>query len=155
MKICIDVIKCRGHPNIQATHSSTLEFEEKESLTPRGDCIVCISCSKITTNNCHLYPGYAKVLLIAMQPLPPAISSLEIHGRPSLDKTRRLIIRKSTERKNALLIQASKAARDIPLTMKKLLQSPFTNCIALYASLNLRIDSKDVLPRSIIENPPN
>ena len=33
----------QGHPNVLATHKTTLEITKEESLTPKGDCIVGVS----------------------------------------------------------------------------------------------------------------
>ena len=33
---------CQGHPNIRASHKTTLEFTRDSHLTPRGTCIVGI-----------------------------------------------------------------------------------------------------------------
>ncbi|MDG6224172.1 MAG: DUF371 domain-containing protein [Candidatus Thermoplasmatota archaeon] len=35
---------CRGHPNIRAEHSRTIEFTKDKELTERGDCIIGVSC---------------------------------------------------------------------------------------------------------------
>ncbi len=37
------VIRAEGHPNIRATHKSTLEITKESNLTPKGDCIVGIN----------------------------------------------------------------------------------------------------------------
>jgi len=41
-----EVIHCRGHENVKATHRSTLEITTEDFLTPRGDCIICVSADK-------------------------------------------------------------------------------------------------------------
>ena len=34
--------KAYGHPNVKATHPSTLEITKDDFLTPKGDCIIAI-----------------------------------------------------------------------------------------------------------------
>ncbi len=38
-----ETIRAMGHPNIRATHRSTIEITTENFLTPRGDCIVGVS----------------------------------------------------------------------------------------------------------------
>ncbi|MCK4636542.1 MAG: DUF371 domain-containing protein [Methanomicrobia archaeon] len=40
------VIKARGHPNIKATHKTTIEITKDSYLTGRGDCILGINADK-------------------------------------------------------------------------------------------------------------
>lgn len=40
------VIKARGHPNIKATHRTTIEVTKDNYLTGRGDCILGIDADK-------------------------------------------------------------------------------------------------------------
>jgi len=41
-----EVFRACGHPNIKATHKTTLEVTREDYLTPRGDCIVAIKSEK-------------------------------------------------------------------------------------------------------------
>lgn len=43
---CVEQISARGHPNITATHPTTLEFTKQSSLTKNGDCIVAVMATK-------------------------------------------------------------------------------------------------------------
>jgi len=40
------VIKAYGHPNIKATHKTTIEVTKENYLTDKGDCILGISADK-------------------------------------------------------------------------------------------------------------
>lgn len=46
MEYCVDVVTFEGHPNVRATHPTTLEVTRDDYLTPRGDCIVGIKGNK-------------------------------------------------------------------------------------------------------------
>jgi hypothetical protein len=41
-----EVIEARGHPNILATHETTLEITKETELTKRGDCIIALGATK-------------------------------------------------------------------------------------------------------------
>jgi hypothetical protein len=41
-----EVIRCRGHHYVRATHRTTLEVTAEEELTPRGECIIGIGADK-------------------------------------------------------------------------------------------------------------
>ena len=42
----IERLTARGHPNITATHPTTLEITKESSLTRKGDCIVAVAATK-------------------------------------------------------------------------------------------------------------
>ena len=41
-----ETFRAWGHPNIKATHKTTLEITREAHLTPRGDCIIAIKSEK-------------------------------------------------------------------------------------------------------------
>lgn len=41
-----EVVICRGHPNVMATHNTTIEITKEPELTPAGDCIVGVGADK-------------------------------------------------------------------------------------------------------------
>lgn len=41
-----ETIRAQGHPNVSATHASTLEVTTDDYLTPAGDCIVGINADR-------------------------------------------------------------------------------------------------------------
>jgi len=41
-----DAFRARGHPNITASHRTTLMITRDPELTPRGDCIVAVAAEK-------------------------------------------------------------------------------------------------------------
>ena len=42
----MEVIVCRGHPNVLATHKTTIEITKETRLTKKGDCIVGVGAEK-------------------------------------------------------------------------------------------------------------
>ncbi|MCD6301577.1 MAG: DUF371 domain-containing protein, partial [Staphylothermus sp.] len=46
--VVVDVLYGRGHPNIRATHKTTLEITKEPHVTPRGDCIIAVNATKAT-----------------------------------------------------------------------------------------------------------
>lgn len=42
----IELIEARGHPNLRATHKTTLEITKDPYLTLRGDCIIAVEADK-------------------------------------------------------------------------------------------------------------
>lgn len=41
-----EVVRARGHENVQATHASTFEVTTDDWLTPAGDCIVGVAADR-------------------------------------------------------------------------------------------------------------
>ncbi len=48
-----EVFKAWGHPNVKATHKTTLEITREDHLTPRGDCIVAIKSERSVADLNH------------------------------------------------------------------------------------------------------
>jgi len=42
----VEEFSARGHPNITATHRTTLEFTKESTLNKKGDCIIAVDASK-------------------------------------------------------------------------------------------------------------
>jgi hypothetical protein len=122
--------KCSGHPNVTALHKSTLEFTTDSGLTLRGDCILGV---KATSNLPNLpneiknlvrkENANVKVILV----LDGYTEEIEGKGNPKLqllDDTA-IIIRKSDFIcPRTLMINANKAAIDIPPNMRELMKDP-------------------------------
>lgn len=117
--VCREVIRARGHPNIRATHRSTLEITRDHDLTPRGDCIIGVEADKSAFElsdffkDCIRSDGSVLIMVIEVEGFRDIILA---HGHYLLElsDTRRVIIRKSNYVDRATLgIKASKAAVDI------------------------------------------
>ncbi len=137
--MALTLLRCRGHPNIQASHPTTLELEEEPFLTIRGDCIVCIECTgaeelrRLTTGK-----GLAKLFIVAMNTfLSPYIAYTIIDGFLPAKRPKRLIVRKSAHRENSVIICSSLSASELPSDLRKLLRSNYTKCYALLVSSTL------------------
>jgi len=137
--LALALSKCKGHPNIQASHPTTLELEEEPFLTIRGDCIVCVECTdadelrRLATRR-----GLAKLFIVAMNPfLSPYIAYAIVDGFLPAKQPRRLIVRKSAHRENSVIICSSLSASELPSDLRRLLRSNYTKCYALLVSSTL------------------
>ncbi|WP_297474629.1 DUF371 domain-containing protein [Thermococcus sp.] len=126
-----EVIHCRGHENVKATHKSTLEFTKEDHLTPRGDCILCIEADKGINDLSEEFKTVLKAgkkLLIKIR-AGNLVDEVLAEGSPSLilDHDYSMVIRKSTYVDGrTLAVRANKAARDIDRRVVELLKNPET-----------------------------
>ncbi len=126
-----EVIHCRGHENVRATHKSTLEFTREDYLTPRGDCILCVSADKSLKD---LSEDFKRALrmgkrLIVRIKVGGFVEEVIAHGDPRLilDHEHSMVVRKSTYiDARTLAVRANKAARDIDRLIVELLRNPET-----------------------------
>ena len=133
---------CRGHPNIQADHDTTLELEEAPILTIRGDCVVCVECRNTRPlRETAAKKALAKLVIAAMNPfIKPYIAYTVIDGFLPGESPRRLVVRKSNYRDDSLMICSSLSASELPADVKKLLRSSYTRCYVLLVSSTLGTD---------------
>ncbi|ASJ07913.1 hypothetical protein A3L11_01205 [Thermococcus siculi] len=126
-----EIIRCRGHENVRATHKSTLEFTKEDYLTPRGDCILCIEADKGINDLSGEFKAALKAgkkLLIRIR-VGDLIDEVLAEGSPQLilDHDHSMVIRKSTYVDGrTLAVRANKAARDIDRRIVELLRDPET-----------------------------
>lgn len=115
----VEIIYARGHPNILATHKSTLEITKENYLTKRGDCVIGINADKSVSD---LNPVLKKIIKMPQSKITLILESEgikdEIHGsgdpRLTLSNPLSMVIRKSgyiSDR--TLMIYSDKAAIDI------------------------------------------
>ncbi|WP_297435848.1 DUF371 domain-containing protein [Thermococcus sp.] len=124
-----EIIRCRGHENVRATHRSTLEFTKEDYLTPRGDCILCIEADKGLNDLSYefkraLKAGKRLLIRIRVGDLTDEVLS---EGSPDLilDHDFSMVVRKSNYiDARTLSVRANKAARDIDRKIVELLKSP-------------------------------
>ncbi|ASJ05837.1 DUF371 domain-containing protein [Thermococcus pacificus] len=126
-----EVIHCRGHENVKATHKSTLEFTKEDYLTPRGDCIICIGADKGINDLSEEFKAALKAgkrLLIRIR-VSGIVDEVLAEGSPDLilDHDYSMVVRKSTYIDGrTLAVRANKAARDIDRRIVELLKNPGT-----------------------------
>jgi len=114
-----DVIRFKGHPNIKATHSTTIEITKESWLTPKGDCIIGISADKACIDlSSELKESIRKASKLKLT-IVVGDKSFQFfaHGAQGLelsDKTS-IVIRKSNfVSSRTLAIRSEAAASDVP-----------------------------------------
>ncbi len=119
-----------GHPQVSATHPTTLEITTDRHVTSRGDCIVAVRA----THGLRDLPSKLKETLSedngrAVLEIRIGPQKFQVVGRGSKGLTfqhpREIVVRKSgfvSER--TLLVNADKAAKDIPRSLVRSLQNP-------------------------------
>ncbi len=135
--ICLRAYKGKGHPNIAATHETTLEVVEEARLTPRGDCIVCVS-AKPSKKNCRQCVErktcLAAAILIAMD-ADGIVRVEKLHGK--CGDWKKPIIRASGNCRDAILCSTGRASSTLSREIIELLRSGFTRCILFVTVIGL------------------
>lgn len=125
-----EVIKAYGHPNIRATHKSTLEITKEEKLTPRGDCIIAVKANKGLYELSGEFKKIARKegskikLIIEVEGLKEEITG---YGSPKLilSHPTDIVCRKSNYICNrTLMVKANKAAIDLNRNFIEKLRNP-------------------------------
>ncbi|WP_297550678.1 DUF371 domain-containing protein [Thermococcus sp.] len=127
----VEIIHCRGHENVRATHRSTLEITTEDFLTPRGDCIICVSADKALKDLREefkeaLKRGAKLKIVIRAGDVEDEVTA---YGSPDLklESPISMVIRKSDYIDGrTLAIRANKSARDLKRELVELLQNPET-----------------------------
>ena len=127
----VEIIHCRGHENVRATHRSTLEITTEDFLTPRGDCIICVSADKALKDLREefkeaLKRGAKLKIVIRAGDVKDEVTA---YGSPDLklESPISMVIRKSDYIDGrTLAIRANKSARDLKRELVELLQNPET-----------------------------
>jgi len=130
--VVVDVLYAKGHPNVKATHKTTLEITKEEYVTPRGDCIIAIKATKAVKDLDPVLKSIIRrndAIIIAvletdnLKDVVLAMGSQEL----LLSSDNKIIIRKSTYIEPATLgIRSNKAARDIDRRLIERLKNPDT-----------------------------
>ncbi|MFA4719462.1 DUF371 domain-containing protein [Pyrococcus kukulkanii] len=129
-----EVIRCRGHPNVKATHRSTLEITKESYLTPRGDCIICISADKALADldskiKEAIRQGKKIKIRIRVGELVDEVIA-QGDSRLTLESEVSMVIRKSNYVDGrTLAIKANKAAKDIDRKLIERLKNPNTEAV--------------------------
>ncbi|MCL2691001.1 MAG: DUF371 domain-containing protein [Candidatus Bathyarchaeota archaeon] len=119
-----------GHPNILATHPTTLMITKDKELTKKGDCIIAINANKTIPD---LNPEFKQKLqnpntkLTITIETDNLIEQITAYGATELELNNNndMVIRKSNFTSNrTLAIKANKAAKDLPRELIKKLENP-------------------------------
>ena len=120
-------IRARGHENVSATHRTTFELTRDNYLTPRGDCIIGVSADKAAAHLPLWFKESARspeALVVALICSGGICDAVVGRGDPrmSLTDERRIVFRRSRYvDASTVMIEASKAARDIRRDLVSLL----------------------------------
>ena len=124
-----ETFTAKGHPNIRATHRTTLMITTERNLTTRGDCIVAVASEKGLRD---LSPGTRKAIQRRDAKIRVAIKVnglvFEVSGRGdpglTLSHPTDMVVRRSDYTcDRTLMICAKKAACDIPPQIVRMLRN--------------------------------
>ena len=155
-RVCVEVYVCRGSPNIQLHHDTTLELERESKVTPRGTCIFGVACRPLT-GRCKPENGFAKLILYCFNPVEKKHAFYICHGfAPKERKGDRLIARKSYFEENSIIVGSNCVASRARRALGRCCSSAFSQCIAviIYAVCK-DTNPKNITSRSIVKNPHN
>ena len=129
--LAVDYLEARGHHNITARHSSTLEITKDQEVTPRGDCIIAVSSTKAAADlDPHLKRAIRSGCRVTLILVADELGLFELitgRGHPllTLEDRRSIVVRKSSYvDARTVAIMADKAARDINREIAKYLAQP-------------------------------
>ena len=114
----------KGHPNVTASHATTIAFTSDSDITPRGDCFAAVACVWEET------PAFLEAIRTSKQ----VTATIECLGKsetitgaghPRLSLSGKdLVIRKSSwVDGRTLMISADKAAKDLSRELVHALQT--------------------------------
>lgn len=124
--------KAKGHPNIRATHGSTLEVTAETDLTIRGDCIIGVQAahsaqtlqvllgSIIRKPECQIYTAFSAGGLTE-EILGFGSSAITLGAKDSLVWRTSSYVDERT-----IAIKCDKAAKDLKRNLIRCLQNPAT-----------------------------
>lgn len=122
------VVKGVGHPNIRATHRTTLMFTKDENITLRADCVLLVGCDKALAD----FPDEFKRLVRSEDKIVrvrivvgDVVEEIIGYGSPRLTYAddRDIVIRRSMYTcPRTLAVKANKAAINVSRRMVDLLR---------------------------------
>ncbi len=150
--VATDELEAYGHPNIRATHRSTLEITKDKSLTPRGDCILGVSATKSASELSEelkdsLRRGHLLVVILLV-PGTELFDYFTAKGSPSLlfTDSRSLVIRKSDYIDGrTIAIHSSKAAKDIRRDLVEELKNTSARLRVIFATTSQHYPNETIL----------
>jgi hypothetical protein len=136
----VEEFAAQGHPNITATHTTTLEVTKELSLTKMGNCIVAVGATRgLNDLSEDFRKGCVNDKSRILVELRVSNMMERITGRGShllsLTDEKDLVIRKSTYVSNrTLMIKANKSASDLSRHFVQLLRS---NSVEIHVRLTV------------------
>lgn len=130
VRVAVDVVEAVGHPNVRATHKSTLEVTKEGHLTEWGDCILAVRASKGARDLSDEFKELARrddSLVVAVLLAEGAADALVARGSRCLefsDPTSIVIRRSEYVDGRTVAVRSSKAARDVDRSLVARLRSP-------------------------------
>ena len=132
-----ELVRARGHPNVRATHPTTLEITRETHLTPRGDCIVAVGADKGARDLSKAFKEAARRegALIRITIEVPSRGLREVimaRGHPGLtfEHPTDMVVRKSDYVcGRTVAIRADKAAKDLSRELVEALKDPRTEVL--------------------------
>ena len=127
-----EFIRARGHPNIRATHPTTLEITKEPFLTPRGDCIIAVGADKGARDLSEIFKSAARdpasVIIMTIEVPSAGLSEVvRARGHPALtfEHPTDMVVRKSAYTcGRTIAVMADKAARDLSRELVNALKDP-------------------------------
>ncbi|MBS7249068.1 MAG: DUF371 domain-containing protein [Candidatus Freyarchaeota archaeon] len=122
----------RGHPNVSATHRTTLEITTRNELTIRGDCIVAVCADKGAEQLSEPFKELARKensTITMILKVNDQTETIRGQGSPHLTLTHPhdIVARKSTYHSDrTIMIKADKAAMDLNRKLVQKLKDPQT-----------------------------
>lgn len=124
-----EVILARGHPQITATHSTTMEITKESDVSERGNCIIGVKANKSCADLKLLFKGHLKFgkemrITISVDGTKETVTA---YGSPALllDDEKGMVIRKSDFIDGrTLAILSNKAAKDLSKSLVEKLKDP-------------------------------
>lgn len=129
-KKVVEVVHAWGHPNIQATHPTTIMLTKERMVTARGDCIVAVDADKSVAD---LSPEFKHALkqpnakLTIQLEVDGQVGIINAYGSPelTLSHPNDLVIRKSEFTSDrTLAVKADKSSGDLSRAVVEKLKNP-------------------------------
>ncbi|MBO3754403.1 MAG: DUF371 domain-containing protein [Candidatus Brockarchaeota archaeon] len=127
MSRIVEKVRGKGHPNIRATHPSTLAATVDPEVSVAGDCFLMVSADKSPSTLSEDFKNAARrrVKILGRIIVGGLEDLFECYGDPSLpfEDTRTMVFRKSRYVCSKTVgIESSKSARDIDRRIVKMLR---------------------------------
>ena len=129
-KKIVEVIHAFGHPNIRASHPTTIMFTKENHVTKKGDCIVAVAADKSVADlsaefkDALRQPNAKLIIEIEVDGLKGQINA---SGSPelALNHPNDLVIRKSAFISDrTLAVKADKSSGDLSKVVVEKLKNP-------------------------------